>query len=191
MAVEQQVAQATYVSPIASPLVSGKLESKCLKMMKKAFAAKSVRRGIPEVTKLVRKEKKGIVVFAGDVFPVDLISHMPVLCEEKNVMYCFVKSRTLLGEAISSRRGVSAVFIPEPTSDSPYEGAYQQVMQALQIVHPFLGKGEALPDNDTAETVEKSSSKKRAAETAPAEEAATGEEPAKKKKKKEKKAAAE
>ncbi|CAD7971404.1 unnamed protein product [Amoebophrya sp. A25] len=175
----------TYVSPIAVPLVSGKLESKCLKMLRKAFSAKAVRRGIPEVTKLVRKEKKGIVVFAADVFPVDLIAHMPVLCEEKSVFYAYVQSRQVLGEAINSRRGVSAVFIPEPTSDSPYESAYQQVMTALKVVHPYLGEGKALADNDD----EKASSKKRSA--AEGEAATESGEPTKKKKKKEKKAEAE
>ncbi|CAD7937215.1 unnamed protein product [Amoebophrya sp. A25] len=165
---------ATYVSPIAVPLVSGKLESKCLKMLRKAFGAKAVRRGIPEVTKLVRKEKKGIVVFAADIFPVDLIAHMPVLCEEKSVFYAYVQSRQMLGEAINSRRGVSAVFIPEPTSDSPYESAYQQMITALKVVHPYLGEGKAVDEDD---------SKKRQADGAE-----TAEEPAKKKKKKEKKA---
>ena len=48
-----------FVSPIAVPLVSGKLEAKALKTVKKAHGAKSVKRGVPDVAKLIRKDKKG------------------------------------------------------------------------------------------------------------------------------------
>ncbi|CAD7942221.1 unnamed protein product [Amoebophrya sp. A120] len=179
-------AAAPYVSPIAQPLVSGKLESKCLKMLRKAFGAKAVKRGIPEVTKLVRKNKKGVVIFAADVFPVDLVAHMPLLCEEKDVMYAYLSSRKALGEAINSKRGVSAVFVPEPTSDSPHESAYSQLMAALKIVHPYMGEGkpmEAEESNKRAATTE--------VEGAAADESGAADEPAKKKKKKEKKEKAE
>eukprot|EP00392_Amoebophrya_sp_AT5.2_P018524 g19082.t1 len=142
----KMVSENTYVSPIATPLVAGKLEAKTLKLLKKAFTAKAVKRGIPEITKLVRKEKKGIAIFAGDVFPVDLIAHLPTLCEEKEVMYAFLPTRQLLGEAISSKRGVSAVFVPTPTSDSPYESAYATLFTALKVVHPYLGEGKAMEE---------------------------------------------
>lgn len=52
-------AGAGYISPIAVPLVSGKLEAKVLKTVKKAHGAKAIRRGVPEVTKVLRKGNKG------------------------------------------------------------------------------------------------------------------------------------
>ena len=33
------------------------------------------------------------VVLAGDVSPIDVISHFPVLCEDNNLPYCYVPSR--------------------------------------------------------------------------------------------------
>jgi H/ACA ribonucleoprotein complex subunit 2 len=130
----------TYVSPISDPIVGGKLKSRCLKVLKKANSSKNIRRGAPEVTKIVRKGKQGIVVFAADIFPVELIAHIPVLCEEKDVLYCFVNSRAELGEAVSSKRPVSVVFIQKPHADSPYEEAYNQVVEGLREVHPYMGK---------------------------------------------------
>jgi len=47
---------------------------------------------------------KGVVVIAADTYPWDIISHMPVLCEEANVPYIYVRSREELGRASGSNR---------------------------------------------------------------------------------------
>ena len=41
---------------------------------------------------MIRKNPGGIVVLAGDVEPIDILSHLPVACEDKNIPYCFVPS---------------------------------------------------------------------------------------------------
>ena len=41
----------------------------------------------------------GVVVLAGDISPADVISHIPVLCEDVNAPYIFVASRAELGAA--------------------------------------------------------------------------------------------
>lgn len=50
-----------YVSPIADPLMAGKLYAKTLKLVRKASEAKTIRRGVPEVIKAIRKGQKGYV----------------------------------------------------------------------------------------------------------------------------------
>jgi H/ACA ribonucleoprotein complex subunit 2 len=50
-----------YVSPIADPLMAGKLYTKTLKLVRKASEAKAIRRGVPEVVKAIRKGQKGYV----------------------------------------------------------------------------------------------------------------------------------
>ena len=50
-----------YVSPIADPLMAGKLYSKTMKLVRKASEAKAIRRGVPEVAKAIRKGQKGYV----------------------------------------------------------------------------------------------------------------------------------
>ncbi|CAB4037846.1 H ACA ribonucleo complex subunit 2, partial [Paramuricea clavata] len=73
--------------------------------------AKSTRRGVREVTKALRKGEKGIVVLAGDVTPIDVYSHLPVMCEDRNLPYCYVPSRLDLGVAVNSKRPTCAVMI--------------------------------------------------------------------------------
>jgi len=129
-----------FVSKIADPLLTGKAHSKVLKMLKKAHEAKAVKRGVPEVTKLIRKGNKGMVILAADIFPVELIAHLPLLCEEKDIMYCYVRSRSELGLAIKSKRPVSAVFVQVPNSDSVYEDEYAEAKGKVEAIHPYMGK---------------------------------------------------
>ena len=72
-----------YVNPIAVPLAGDKLEKKLLKLTTKLIESKKVKRGVKEVGKSIRKGFNGICIFAADVSPVDVISHLPVQCEDK------------------------------------------------------------------------------------------------------------
>ena len=54
---------------------------------------KKLRRGVKDVVKSIRKGAKGICVIAADVSPVDVISHIPILCEENEIPYIYVRSR--------------------------------------------------------------------------------------------------
>ena len=55
----------------------------------------------------------GVVVLAGDISPADVISHIPVLCEDVNAPYIFVASRAELGAAAKTKRPTSVVMIME------------------------------------------------------------------------------
>merc|ERR1711957_68915 len=93
-----------YTSPIAKPLITDKLEGRALKLLKKAVADKQTKRGVPECTKAIRKGNKGICFIAGDIYPMDVFAHVPCLCEEKDVLYCYVESRFDLGAACQTCR---------------------------------------------------------------------------------------
>ncbi|KAF9305255.1 snoRNA-binding protein [Podila epicladia] len=99
------------VSPIAAPMAADKLTKKLLKTVKKAAKAKHVKRGVKEVVKGLRKGEKGLVLIAGDISPIDVISHVPVLCEENDVPYVFLPSKEDLGTAGSTKRPTSCVMV--------------------------------------------------------------------------------
>ncbi|CAI4215765.1 unnamed protein product, partial [Parascedosporium putredinis] len=82
----------------------------------------SLKRGVKEVVKTLRKSPAstptnrtfpGLVIIAGDISPMDVISHIPVLCEDHNVPYIFVPSRAELGAAAKTKRPTSVVMIME------------------------------------------------------------------------------
>merc|ERR1711964_817117 len=103
--------------PFANPLA----EKKVLKGVKKAAKNKTLKRGVKEVVKALRKSPQGagnvvvpgIVILAADISPMDVISHIPVLCEDHNVPYIFVSSRAELGAAGNTKRPTSVVMVSE------------------------------------------------------------------------------
>ena len=81
---------------------------------------KTLKRGVKEVVKSLRKSAAagpggavapGIVVLAADISPMDVISHIPVLCEDHGVPYIYVTSRAELGMAGSTKRPTSVVMV--------------------------------------------------------------------------------
>ena len=48
---------------------------------------------------------------AADAEPLEILLHLPLLCEDKNVPYVFVKSKAALGRACGVTRPVIAVSI--------------------------------------------------------------------------------
>lgn len=82
----------------------------------------TLKRGVKEVVKTLRKSSPsapgytgfpGVVVIAGDISPQDVISHIPVLCEDHNVPFIFVTSRAELGASAKTKRPTSVVMIME------------------------------------------------------------------------------
>ena len=88
-----------------------KLTKKLYKLIGHAAKAKCLRRGVKEVGLAFRKGEKGIVILAGDVFPVDVIAHIPYNCEEANIPYCYVPRKTELGMAGLTKRPTSVVLV--------------------------------------------------------------------------------
>lgn len=100
----------------AKPLVTEKIYKKLEKLMKIAVQSHACVRGVKEVTKALRKKHKGsilassssrvcfrICLIAGDCTPIDVIAHLPVYCEDRNVPYAFVPTRRV---SFRSQRGV-------------------------------------------------------------------------------------
>lgn len=123
----------TLVNAIAKPMASKKLTKKLYKVVKKSQKSKRLKRGVREVVKGLRKDEKGVVILAGDVSPIDVISHIPVFCEDKGVPYCYVPTRKDLGAAAFTKRPTSVVMVQ---SAQDYETLYQDcynIVDALPL----------------------------------------------------------
>jgi len=99
------------VCAIAKPLADIGFHKKILKVVKKASKHKQVKRGVKEVVKALRKDTKGLCVIAGDISPIDVITHIPILCEESNVPYIYVHSKEELGAAGQTKRPTSCMLV--------------------------------------------------------------------------------
>ncbi|GFR53187.1 hypothetical protein Agub_g15935 [Astrephomene gubernaculifera] len=104
-----------FCSVIAKPLADEKLCKKVYKLAKKASKRKQIRRGVKEVVKALRKNTKGICILAGDISPIDVLTHIPIVCEDHKVQYIYVPSKEDLGAAALSKRPTSCLLIlPKP-----------------------------------------------------------------------------
>ncbi len=108
------VVKVKYVSVIAKPLATKKTTKRLHKLVKKASQAKFVRRGVKEVVKALRKGEKGFCILAGDISPIDVLSHLPVMCEDRQIPYYYVPSKLDLGSAACTKRPTSCVLITTP-----------------------------------------------------------------------------
>lgn len=100
-----------FISSIAKPLASKKSTKKVHKLVKKATQAKMVKRGVKEVVKALRKGEKGFCVIAGDISPIDVISHLPTMCEDRSIPYFYVPSKHDLGNAACTKRPTSCILV--------------------------------------------------------------------------------
>eukprot|EP01023_Acetabularia_acetabulum_P040942 TRINITY_DN3978_c1_g1_i1.p1 TRINITY_DN3978_c1_g1~~TRINITY_DN3978_c1_g1_i1.p1 ORF type:complete len:154 (-),score=23.99 TRINITY_DN3978_c1_g1_i1:482-943(-) len=127
---------------IAKPLAEYKLYKKIAKLVKKSSEKKLVRRGVKEVTKCIRKKIQGIVILAGNISPIDVLSHLPILCENNNYPYVYVPSKEDLGGAAKTKRSVSAMLLlrknPKATEqeDEDYLSLYDEVKKKINAAQP-------------------------------------------------------
>lgn len=127
------------VNIISQPLASKKTTKKAHKLVQKAAKHKRIRRGVKEVVKALRKGETGLALLAGDIYPLDVISHLPVLLEEHNVPYLFVPSKFDLGAAASTKRPTSCVLI-RVTADKNGKG---EALEGLELLEELVKEAKA------------------------------------------------
>ena len=84
---------------------------KALEAVKVGKDTGHIRKGTNEVTKSIESAKAQFVVIASDVEPEEVVMHIPMLCAEKNIPYCYVLTKKELGEAAGMAVPTSAVSI--------------------------------------------------------------------------------
>ncbi|WIA13454.1 hypothetical protein OEZ86_006730 [Tetradesmus obliquus] len=133
-----------YISVIAKPLADEKLCKKVLKLSKKAAKRKQIKRGVKEVVKAIRKNTKGICVLAGDISPIDVITHIPIVCEDNKVPYIFVPSKEELGASGLSKRPTSCMLIlPKPVKGGKDDAEQKEFDEAYGEVEKKIKGAEA------------------------------------------------
>ena len=124
------------INAISSPLASKKSTKRIHKLVRKASSAKHVRRGVKELVKGVRKGDKGLAIIAGDIFPIDVVSHLPVMLEENGIPYLFVPSKQDLGAAASTKRPTSCVLVKTPKKGFEAMDIYEGLVKEAKEYDP-------------------------------------------------------
>jgi H/ACA ribonucleoprotein complex subunit 2 len=72
---------------------------------------------------------------AGDVSPIDVITHLPVTCEELGIPYVYVPSREDLGTAGNTKRPTSVVLVSMKNVGSQAD-TLKELMEEVKAVMP-------------------------------------------------------
>lgn len=99
------------MNPKAYPLADQALTSKIMTLIQQAVNYKQLRRGANEATKTLNRGLSEFIVMAADAEPLEIILHLPLLCEDKNVPYVFVRSKQALGRACGVSRPIVACSV--------------------------------------------------------------------------------
>ncbi len=62
-------------------------------------------------TKTLNRGTSEFIVLAADTEPLEILLHLPLLCEDKNVPYVFVPSKIALGRACGVARAVISASV--------------------------------------------------------------------------------
>ncbi|CAE6467094.1 unnamed protein product [Rhizoctonia solani] len=100
-------------NPKAFPLADANLTNQILDLVQQAGQYKQLKKGANE-GKFSSTLNRGIaefIVLTADTEPIEILLHLPLLCEDKNVPYVFVPSKTALGRACDVTRPVIACSV--------------------------------------------------------------------------------
>ena len=134
-----------YRSPIADPMAEAKLSRRLVRLalickLHTVAENKMARRGVKEVVKNLRKKKRGIVLIAADITPIDLISHIPVMCETRDIPYIYVPSKDFLGQGAISKRSTTILMLARPSKSSELYDEYKKYAELVKRANPYLNE---------------------------------------------------
>lgn len=87
--------------------------------------------GLKDVQRGIRRGVRGIVLLAGDVMPIEIMCHLPGVCEEAGIAYVYVPSRVDLGAALGLKRSCITVLIK---SNENYEDKFNTLEEMFKCL---------------------------------------------------------
>jgi len=118
-------------NPKAFPLADAELTNMILELVQQASHYKQLKKGANEATKTLNRGIAEFIVLTADTEPIEILLHLPLLCEDKNVPYVFVPSKTALGRACGVSRPVIAASVT--TNESlELQGQIQTIKNAIE-----------------------------------------------------------
>ncbi len=81
--------------------------------LRQAKQTGKIRKGTNETTKAIERGMAKLVLIAEDVEPPEVVAHLPLICEERNVPYVFVPTKANMGPALGIDVGAASACIVE------------------------------------------------------------------------------
>lgn len=73
---------------------------------------------------------------AANISPIDILTHIPVLCEESAIPYVFVASKEELGEASGTKRPTSCMMVvPKSAKSKKGEDDSKEKLEEWKVIY--------------------------------------------------------
>eukprot|EP00331_Platyophrya_macrostoma_P025534 CAMPEP_0176435318 /NCGR_PEP_ID=MMETSP0127-20121128/17237_1 /TAXON_ID=938130 /ORGANISM="Platyophrya macrostoma, Strain WH" /LENGTH=131 /DNA_ID=CAMNT_0017818295 /DNA_START=27 /DNA_END=422 /DNA_ORIENTATION=+ len=95
----------------AKPLADEEFAGKVMDLVGNAAVLGQLKKGANEATKALNRGIAELIILAADTQPLEILLHLPLLCEDKNVPYLYVSSKADLGKACGTTRNVVAAAV--------------------------------------------------------------------------------
>lgn len=125
------VVKGNNINPKAYPFAPQSLSKAILSLVQQSCDYKQLKRGANESTKSLNRGQAQLIVMAADTEPIEILMHIPLLCEDKNVHYVFVGSKQGLGRACGVTRPVICCSIIEE-ENSQLEAPIRKMQAAVE-----------------------------------------------------------
>ncbi len=93
--------------------VPDELKKKQVELLAKANKTGKVRIGANEATKAAERGTAKIIFIAEDVNPPEIVMHLPLICNEKNIPYSYFSTKKELGQGAGIEVGTAALAVIE------------------------------------------------------------------------------
>jgi len=105
-----------------------------------------LKKGANETTKTLNRGISEFIVMAADAEPIEILLHLPLLCEDKAVPYIFVPSKIALGRACGVSRPIIAasVMINESSDLGPQIQTIKVIINLRQFLISRLLSNDSL-----------------------------------------------
>jgi len=133
------------------------LADKVIQILQDIKSSGKIRKGTNETTKSVERNEAKFVAIAADVNPVEIVMHLPMLCDEKKIPYAWVPTKTDLGAAAGLPVGTSAIAVANAGEASK---KLMQIVEQIYILRGVKPEGaKAAPKVEAPKAAEASAEK--------------------------------
>jgi ribosomal protein L7Ae-like RNA K-turn-binding protein len=87
------------------------VETAVYALVQEASKVGAIKKGSNEVTKAAERGNAKIIIMAEDVNPPELLAHIPMICDEKNIPYAYVREQEFLAKECGMPNNVKTASI--------------------------------------------------------------------------------
>jgi ribosomal protein eL8 len=109
--------------------LTDELRDQTVDLLEKTAKKGKIKAGINEVTKAIERGTAKFVVIAEDVSPKEIVMHLPMLCDEKQIPYSYIATRKDLGEKAGLRTATASIAVTESDQDKEFKDLAKKIAE--------------------------------------------------------------